>query len=103
MAGKKVEAEYRWKCRECGHVCASGDILSAPHPFRPEEELSGCPSCRSAESMIGACSSEGCPNEADMGCPNMFGFRYVWLCWDHSPQNPNAKPANVRAATEGEG
>ena len=90
-------AKRRWICRECGHVCFDEYILEAPHPFDPEGFVAGCPECKSVDSFISACASEDCRNEASGGHPGAFGFRYLWLCWEHSPTNPKGKTPKIVA------
>ena len=36
-------------CEDCRKQFAVGDLLRAPHPFDPTEDVYGCPDCRGLE------------------------------------------------------
>lgn len=81
MSDDLPEAPKRYKCGECDHLC--DEPLVAANPFDPSETIMGCPSCRSAESLIIACCIQGCRDVAAAGVPGAHGYRYAWLCGDH--------------------
>ena len=81
MSNDLPEAPKRYKCGECDHVC--GEPLIAPNPFDPTWNISGCPSCKSVETMLYACQVEGCDEHSTSGVPGAYGYRYAWLCGDH--------------------
>jgi len=81
------EAKQRWICTECGHICFDEFILEAPNPFDVTSNIAGCPDCKAVDSFNGACMDEKCRKVHSSGTPNLYGFRYLWLCWDHSPNN----------------
>jgi len=89
------EARSRWLCSECGHICYDEFILTAANPFDAEDKVAGCPHCKSVGSFLGACMDEACGLESSHGCPGGFGFRYVQVCWNHSPSNPNHKKPKI--------
>jgi hypothetical protein len=78
-------SEDRWICRECSSVCGDKELLRAPNPFAPAEEIVGCPICEEVNAMVGACDFGGCVREASTGSPTADG--YVRRCWEHSPLN----------------
>jgi hypothetical protein len=94
------EAKSRWLCSECGHICYDEYILTAPSPFDPSDNITGCPHCKAVDSFGGACAADGCRLEASGGHPGAFGFRYVWTCWDHSPSNPSHKVPEIATQSE---
>jgi hypothetical protein len=80
------EAPEKWRCNECDAI--SSAILSAPNPFDQEDTLHACPECRSVNSLSAACQHPECSKPATGGHPGGLGYRYAWLCWEHSPMNP---------------
>lgn len=97
MTGNK-EAITRWKCEACGEVSDQDELLVAPNPFDPGDTIIGCPQCRSVEGFREACASMGCPHASTSGTPDLFGYRYLWLCVEHSPASAHAKPFVHREA-----
>jgi|SRR5687767_7269899 len=88
------EAPRKYVCRECRETCL--EPLSAANPFDPADTICGCPTCKSAESLVWACQFEGCKAEVSYGTPGGYGFRYFSSCWKHSPLNQ----ANSQGKTE---
>jgi hypothetical protein len=84
MKDKLPEAPDKWLCRDCGETCTT--LLSAENPFEIGDTISGCPHCRSVESLEGACQIGDCKRPASGGHPGGHGFRYIWTCWKHRPQ-----------------
>ena len=91
------KAKARWLCGGCGHVCYDKLILTAPNPFDAGDTVNGCPECKAVDSFTRACGHDGCLSEASVGTPGAFGFRYVWTCWKHSPNNPNHETPRIVA------
>lgn len=73
----------RWKCEECGTIINDDQVLSAPHPFRAQESVSGCPHCLSADLLVGVCDEPGCDAEGTCGWPTEDGG-YRRTCFKHS-------------------
>lgn len=72
----------RWRC-ECGHVCYSDDMLRAPNPFDPEDEVTGCPRCKLIPQWEELCDEAGCLKAATCGFPvSPIGYRRT--CAAHS-------------------
>ena len=71
----------KWTCEECGKECADGQVLRAPNPFKPDEEISGCPNCLEVESLAAACCVDGCGEPMAGGM--LIDSEYVWLCQKH--------------------
>ena len=77
------EAPQKWVCQECLEVTDSP--LFANNPFDPSSTVTGCPVCRSANTLTQACQVSGCKNQASGGYPNHYGFKYIFACHEHSP------------------
>ena len=75
----------RWRCVECDHVALEMDLLSAENPFRPEERITGCPSCRGIVEFEELCDEPGCDEKATCGFPGaselISGYRRT--CFEH--------------------
>lgn len=90
------ELKAKWLCENCGEACTQDEILEAPNPFAPSDTITACPHCKGVETLIGACSADGCNRPSSSGTPNVEGYRYVWACSQHSPYRnewPGADPA----------
>lgn len=77
-----MEAPEKWVCKECDQTVF--EHLSAPNPFDATDTVSGCPCCKSVNSLLQACQYPGCNQPASGGYPNGLGYRYAWLCYKHS-------------------
>lgn len=75
-------ASDRTVCRECGWMGRNAQILSAPNPFDPTDEVNGCPNCKAVSSLLVACQVDKCRKEASIGFPKDGG--YVNACGDHA-------------------
>ena len=62
------------------------DILTAPNPFNPTEELQGCPKCEEVNTIRVACDEHGCWEVATCGWPSPSGYRRT--CGKHMEQKP---------------
>lgn len=89
MVEPKPEAPAKWLCKTCGHIMS--EPLEAKNPFDLDDIIHGCPECKTVGDLFQACQYAGCENEASGGHPGVYGYRYIWLCWDHSPHNPLRK------------
>jgi hypothetical protein len=82
----------KYKCLECGHICESEDMLTAPNPFDvySQESIVGCPKCHQVENMVKVCDEPGCKAEATCGTPTDEVYRRT--CIQHDPHNdPHGK------------
>lgn len=70
-----------WRC-SCGHVCTDAEMLRAPHPFDPEDEVVGCPRCKTINEWTELCDEAGCSQPASCGFPTESGYRRT--CFAHS-------------------
>ena len=69
--------------RNCNWHGTSDEVLRAPHPFEPGEEVWGCPKCKSIDSLYLACDEPGCWETASCGTPTPAGYRST--CGKHRP------------------
>lgn len=74
----------KWVCEACRRISLDGEYLTAPNPFDPTDTLTGCPSCKAVNSLVGACDEPGCEKESSMGTPTTEGYRRT--CYDHRPK-----------------
>ena len=68
-------------CGECGWFGHEPDILVADNPFSSIEKISGCPKCKTAESMFKVCCHDMCWQKATCGRPHPDGYRHT--CGEH--------------------
>jgi hypothetical protein len=66
------------------------EILRAANPFDPEDDVCGCPRCKSVDSTVYACDEPGCWKDASCGTPTEAGYRST--CGAH---RPDQTPAHV--------
>lgn len=74
-----------WKCKVCGDIIKAKDMLKAANPFDPDDEILGCPSCKTASGdgeWMELCEREGCGKEATCGTP-LKGGGYLRACFKH--------------------
>lgn len=69
----------RWLCELCGAISTRDEFLVASHPFDPDDECYGCPSCLSIDQFVRACDL--CDKPSCTG--NMTPRGYAYLCADH--------------------
>lgn len=81
----KLETNKR-RCYGCGKQSTSEQLLHAPNPFDPEQELSGCPHCYGIDRMQMICDEPGCQNLGTCGTPTTGGG-YRWTCHFHVPKS----------------
>lgn len=68
------------RCDWRGYV---GEELIAVNPFDLDEDIRGCPQCKSINTIVYACDEPGCWNRASGGEPYKDGYR--WYCYKHNP------------------
>ena len=72
----------RWQCDSCNAVSLEAELLRAPSPFDPDDELVGCPTCKSCEGFTELCEIDGCEMPATCGGP--VGGIYRRTCGPHA-------------------
>jgi hypothetical protein len=70
-------------CKECGWRGQESEMLLAPNPFDPEDQVCGCPGCKAVDSLLVACDELGCWQESTCGTPTPEGYRRT--CGRHMP------------------
>jgi hypothetical protein len=75
----------KWQCRECSHIMLTADVLHAPNPFEPGDEMLGCPSCKLPNTVDMLCDEPGCQQLGNHGAPSGDGYRRT--CFLHQPQD----------------
>lgn len=78
------ERIYKTVCHCCDWRGMASDLLRAPSPFDPTDELVACPNCKQLDELIVACDEDGCWREATCGTPVDGGYRQT--CFDHAPK-----------------
>jgi len=73
------------KCKICGWIGDTWQILRAPNPFDSEEYIFGCPNCKGVDELIVLCDEPGCENKSTIGTPTDDGYRRV--CHNHDPHH----------------
>ena len=77
----------RWRCRDCGDISLEVDLLRAPNPFCPDQNILGCPECKSVGDFARLCDEPGCCNEVMCGFTTTEGDEfggYRMTCHEHS-------------------
>lgn len=67
--------------RNCGWRGTTDQLLRAPNPFDPDDEMTACPSCRDVGSTEALCDEPGCREHATCGWQSPTGYR--WTCGNH--------------------
>ena len=73
----------KWRCKECDHICNTTELLHAANPFDPTDTVTGCPQCKSIDSMSAACAIEGCNHWGTCGGTHKDGV-YRTTCFKHA-------------------
>ena len=102
-------APKRWRCGECSEITANEALLRAANPFDPDDEISGCPECKSVSNFSLVCDFPGCNSDAGSGEPTPEGG-YIHRCFQHSlwafrkraAQAMSAGTAETQHAAQGE-
>lgn len=77
-----IQLSRIWLCTQCLKRVAYTDILLAENPFDKDDNLTGCPHCRSVNPFVPACEHEDCAN--DTSCAGVgIGEKYVYTCTKH--------------------
>lgn len=63
----------------------SDEVLRAPNPFDPADELWGCPKCKAVECLYLVCDEPGCWEHSTCGTPTPAGYRST--CGKHMPKD----------------
>ena len=72
----------RWRCKECNRIFVLDALLTAKSPFS-NDEIYGCPNCKSVECFEELCDEPGCLENAGCGWPtDDSGYRRT--CYAHS-------------------
>ena len=73
----------RWLCQSCDWIGDAAELLWAPSPFDPEQQLCGCPKCKAVDDVVEACDEPGCNRASSCGFPTSLG-KYRRTCFEHS-------------------
>ncbi len=66
----------RWRCDACQWEGVEDQLLRARNPFDPNDEVHGCPACKSVDLFVRLCDEPGCKLEASCGWPSYSkGYR----------------------------
>ena len=84
-----MKLQDKAKCQECAYICNTSDILRAPNPFDKDDNVSGCPECKSVDSFVRVCDEPGCNREVACGTPTPAGYRQT--CGRHRYEIVNAE------------
>lgn len=74
--------EAKIKCTECGWKGLGKELLEAKNPFDDSDFISGCPDCKSINSVLYVCEEKGCWSEATCGTQTIRD-KYMRLCGNH--------------------
>lgn len=88
----------RWECEICNLISTTDELLRAPSPFDPEDELIGCPGCKSAGGFTGLCEIETCKRAASCGGPASDGV-YRQTCGEHADWLKRPDPTPTKGPT----
>lgn len=77
------------KCLECDWLGPDTEVLVAVNPFDAEDQISGCPQCKSVETLRVACDVPGCDELASCGWNDATGRRTT--CGQHMEQPGDEK------------
>lgn len=75
--------DSRSVCKECGWKGSGEEVLEAANPFDANDTISGCPKCKSAQTMRTTCDEPGCWEPDTCGTPTPNGYRRT--CGKHVP------------------
>lgn len=73
----------RWRCHDCGAITPDAELLHAPSPFDPDDELTACPRCRGVAQFDLLCDEPGCDKVGSCGWPTPHGG-YRRTCYQHA-------------------
>ena len=69
------------RCEECNWIGDEEEILTAKNPFEETETITGCPKCKSVDSLRIACDEPGCVEFSSCGTLTKEGYRNT--CYKH--------------------
>ena len=72
-------------CSDCGHQYRESEILKAPSPFEPDENIYGCPKCKAIDKAQSVCDEPECWEPSTCGWPDDDGYRRT--CGKHVGNN----------------
>lgn len=100
MAERKPELDpaRRWRCDDCYESFDESEFLRAPSPFDPEDEITGCPRCKSTDDFTPLCDHGSCTRQGSGGYP-MANGSYVLRCFEHRPYDVHDKSRTPRDLT----
>ena len=85
----------KWVCVACGWRGKDDELLEAKSPFRDDDVLIACPSCKLTDGFTEACDMEDCWCDASGGYPMKNGSMtfsgddtrddYLRTCSKHAP------------------
>jgi phage FluMu protein Com len=67
----------------CNWRGAESEVLRAKSPF-DGSDISGCPKCKSINTIHISCDELGCYDFGTIGSPDPAGGPYRVTCWEHS-------------------
>ena len=76
--------KLRCEVHRCTWHGLDSETLTAPDPFDIGETLTGCPSCKSANTLREACDEPDCWEFSSCGTPTETGYRRT--CGKHLPK-----------------
>jgi len=71
----------RFTCDACEYRGRIEEMLSAPNPFDPTDDLYGCPKCKSINCFTSVCDEANCWRSVSWGQPTKDGYRQT--CHEH--------------------
>ena len=69
-------------CSDCGHQYRESEILKAPSPFEPDENIYGCPKCKAIDKASLVCDEPRCWEPSTCGWSGNDGYRRT--CGKHA-------------------
>ena len=73
------------KCRECYWKGRYVEVLEAENPLDKDEIVSGCPQCKSVDTIESVCDEPGCWLGVSCSTPVKGKVRYRSTCGEHAP------------------
>lgn len=72
----------RWRCLDCNCIATANELLRAPNPFDPRQEIVGCPNCKAVDRFDRVCEVDDCNRTASCGWTDSKGTRHH-TCGEH--------------------
>lgn len=76
--------KLRCEVRRCTWHGLDSEVLTAPDPFDAGEQLTGCPKCKSVNTLREVCDEPDCWEFSSCGTPTAKGYRRT--CHKHLPK-----------------